>query len=253
MTTISRVWAFAAFTLLEYGRSGRILIEVITTIVLYYLLFRGSTTPMTAEAFFSLAGLLMLAMAFYTTAMMLGLGDRAQGYLVLSRRLGRSGYLLGLYGAAVAVLFAAYGGLSLITALLNPIAQMDITAWLAGSLPLLLNVLMVAAAVTLLAPMVLPARWRLALLCLVALAFSGSIVNSQALRDMGPLLRNLLGTLQVLASAPLLPAFSGFALAVTRDYSGAAVAVPLAQLSLTLGLLVMAIYAFGRREVIFQG
>lgn len=249
---LMRMLRFAGFTLLEYLRSGRALVEFIVIIVTYYLLFRGSTTPMTGEAFFSLAGLLMIALAFYTTSMMLGLGDRPQGYLVLSRRIGRSGYLLGLYLAALTVLFAAYGLLSAINALLSPVEMLGLTGWIGGSLPLLLNIALIAAVVTLLAPMVLTARWRLVVLAAVALAFSGSIFNSQTMRDLAPALRNLLGTLQVIFGAPLLPAFSGFALSVSRDYNGAAIAILLAQLSLTLGMLSLALYAFGRREIVFQ-
>lgn len=253
LNVLTRILRFAGFTLLEYARSGRALVEFIVIIVAYYLLFRGSTTPMNGEAFFSLSGLLMLALAFYTTSIILGLGDRPQGYLVLSRRIGRSGYLLGLYLAALVVLFAAYGLLSLVNALLSPVAMLGFAGWLGGSLPLLLNVAMIAAAVTLLAPMVLTARWRLVVLAAVALAFSGSIFNSQIMRDLAPVLRNLLGTLQVIFGAPLLPAFSGFALSISREYNGAAFAILLAQLSLTLGLLALALYAFGRREIVFQG
>jgi len=54
-------------------------------------------------------------------------------------------------------------------------------------------------------------------------------------------------------STPLLPAFTGFALAISRDYSGIAFAIPLAQLFLTLGLLTMAVYIFARREIILSG
>ena len=54
-------------------------------------------------------------------------------------------------------------------------------------------------------------------------------------------------------STPLLPAFTGFALSISRDYSGIAFAIPLAQLFLTLSLLTMAVYVFARREIILSG
>jgi hypothetical protein len=59
--------------------------------------------------------------------------------------------------------------------------------------------------------------------------------------------------LRAIFSTPLLPAFTGFALSISRDYSGLALAIPIAQLSLTLGLLALALYVFSRREIIFSG
>jgi len=59
--------------------------------------------------------------------------------------------------------------------------------------------------------------------------------------------------LRTVFSTPLLPAFTGFALSVSRDYSGLAYVVPIAQLFLTLGLLTLAVYTFARREIIFTG
>lgn len=249
----SRLATFVGFILSEYARSGRVLVEIIATLVGYYLLFRRSEPPLQPSAFFSLAGLLTLGLTFYTTSVMMSVGDRPQGYLVLTRRLGRGGYLLGHYLGSLLLVVACYGLLSLACAILSPIAGLSVSDWLLGSIPLLLNVAMLAAAITLIAPIVLTPTWRLVVLAAISLAFSGSIINSQTLRDMAPLLRDLLGSLQVVFSAPLLPAFTGFALSVSRDYGSANIAIPFAQLSLTLGLLALALYVFARREIVFHG
>lgn len=248
-----RLAAFVGFTLQEYARSGRILIEIAATCIAYYLLFQRTGSPLTPAVFFSLAGLFTLALTFYTTTVMMSLGDRPQGYLILTRRLGRGGYLIGFYLAALLVIAGCYGLLSLACAVLSPIEGLDTADWLLGSLPLLLNIATLVATVTLLAPIVLTPSWRLAVLAAVALAFSGSIFNSQTIRELPSLLRDLLGTLQVVFSAPLLPVFTGFALSVSRDYRNANIAIPFAQLSLALGLLGLALYVFARREIIFHG
>lgn len=248
-----RLLRFISFTLQEYVRSGRALVELSIVGIAFYLLFRPSSSPMTPEAFFALAGMLMLGLALYTSSACIGLANRPQGYLLLTRKLGRSGFLLGHYLAAVSIIGTCYLALTVLCVVFQSAAGLSAGTWLLGSLPLLLNAALAAATMTLVAPMVLTPGWRLALLAAIAIAFSGSLFNSQTLRDLAPLLRNLLGTLQIMFSAPLLPAFSGFALAISRDYSGANVAIPLAQLSLTLGVLALALHVFGRREVVFQG
>jgi hypothetical protein len=253
MSPISRTLRFAAFTLVEYARSGRILVEIAATVAVYYIFFRRWTTPMPPEYFFSTAGLFTLALTFYTASTVLGLGDRPQGYLVLARRLGRAGYLLGLYLATLAIVSALYGAVCLGVALLNPVANLDLAGWALGTLPLLLNVALLSALLVLLAPMVLSTGWRLTILAFVALAFSGNLIGGPTLATMPATLATALDVLRTIFSTPLLPAFTGFALAVSRDYSGISAVVPLAQLSLTLGLLALAVYAFSRRELIFSG
>jgi hypothetical protein len=253
MSSISRTLRFTAFTLVEYARSGRILVELAATVAAFYLFFRRFVTPMTPEYFFSTAGLCTLALTFYTASTVLGLGDRPQGYLVLARRLGRGGYLLGLYLAAQALIWAVYGALSLGAALYNPVQGLGLRGWLLGTAPLLLNAALLSALLLLLAPMVLSTGWRLAILAVVALAFSGNLIGGPTLATLPPALATALDVLRTLFSTPLLPAFTGFALAVSRDYSGINALIPLAQLSLTLGLLGLAIYTFSRRELIFSG
>ena len=104
---------------------------------------------------------------------------------------------------------------------------------------------------TLLAPMVLSSGWRLTILALVAIAFSGNLLGGPTMQRLGPI-ATALDVLRTIFSTPLLPAFTGFELSLSRDYSGISAAIPLAQLSLTLGLLALAVYAFTRRELIFS-
>jgi hypothetical protein len=182
---------------------------------------------------------------------MQNLGDRPQGYLVLVRRIGRGAYLLGLYVAAIVIVLTLYLLISLAAALLQKI-DFDARTWLLSSIPLLLNVALLGALLLLLAPMVLSAGWRLTILALVAIAFSGNLLGGPTMQRLGSI-ATALEVLRTIFSTPLLPAFTGFALSLSRDYNGIGVAIPLAQLSLTLSLLALAVYAFARRELIFNG
>lgn len=246
-----RTLRFAQFTLVEYARSGRILIELLATLGVFYLfLWRPTFEP---DYFFSTGGLFVLALTFYTTSAILGLGDRPQGYVVLVRALGRRGYLLGLYLAALLVELGVYGLLSLAVALVRSVPDMTLRDWLLGSLPLALNIALLNALLTLLAPLVLTAGWRLLILAVVATAFSGNLISGPTLSSLPQWLTRLLDFLRTVFSTPLLPAFTGFSLAVTRDYSGANIAIPFAQFFLVVSLLALAIYAFARRELILNG
>jgi hypothetical protein len=252
MNSFTRTIRFAAFTLVEYVRSGRILVELIASVIFFYIFLRRWTSAPTPEYFFSTVGLFVLGLTLYTASSVNALGDRPHGYLVLSRRLGRGGYLLGLYLALQAVVWAIYGLICLGTALYNPVVGLGLRGWLLGTIPLLLNVALLGALLALLAPMVMPAGGRLVVLALIAIAFSGGLIGGQALSELPGALTATLSVLRTVFSTPLLPAFTGFALSVTRDYSGIAFAIPLAQLSLTLGLLALATYVFSRREIIFN-
>ena len=253
MASVTRTLRFTGFTLVEYARSGRILVEVLAGVIFFYIFLRRWMSSPLPEYFFSTTGLFALALTFYSTSATLGLGDRPQGYLLLVRRLGRSGYLLGFYLAAQTIVWSMYGLISLAMALYNPIQGLDARGWLLGSLPLLLNTALLGALLTLLAPIVLPAAGRLAVLALVAIAFSGGLIGGQTLADLPRPVTAAINISRTIFSTPLLPAFTGFALSVSRDYSGIAFAIPLAQLFLTLGLLTMAVYVFARREIILSG
>ena len=99
--TLSRTLRFAAFTLTEYARSGRVLVELIASVVFFYIFLRRWTSAIQPDYFFSVVSLFTLALGFYTSTTVMALGDRPQGYLVLVRRLGRGGYLVGLYLAVL--------------------------------------------------------------------------------------------------------------------------------------------------------
>ncbi len=250
---IARTLRFTQFTLIEYARSARILVELIASVIFFYIFLRRWTSALQPEYFFSVVSIFSLALAFYTSTSILSLGDRPQGYLLLARRLGRGGYLVGLYLAILAVAWSIYGLISIATALYNPVEGLTIGGWVLGTVPLLLNVALLAAMMVLMAPMVLPAGMRLVLLALIAIAFSGGLIGGQTMSELPGALTATLSVLRTIFSTPLLPAFTGFALSVSRDYAGLGFAIPIAQFFLTLGLLVLAVYAFSRRELIFSG
>ncbi|HEX5692263.1 MAG TPA: hypothetical protein VFX76_19745 [Roseiflexaceae bacterium] len=249
MTALNRLLHFVVFTLIEYARSGRILVEILATMVFFYIfLWRWTARP---DYFFSTVGLFTLVLTFSTIAAMQNLGDRPQGYLILMRQIGRGTYLMGLYLAALVVVLAIYLLVSLGAILLQRIVGMDAQIWLLGSLPLLLNVALLGSLLMLLAPMVLTASWRLAVLALFAIAFSGNLLSGPVMARLGPIARAL-EVLRTIFSTPLLPPFTAFELSRTQNYSGINAIIPIAQLSLTLGLLALAVFSFSRRELIFS-
>src|SRR5918911_3672478 len=121
MNTLTRTLRFVAFTLVEYMRSGRILVEILAAVAFFYLFFRRSNSSMSPDYFFANTALFILGLTFYTTSAMMGLGDRPQGYILLVRRLGRVGYLIGLYTAALAITWGVYAAISIGVALYNPV------------------------------------------------------------------------------------------------------------------------------------
>jgi hypothetical protein len=253
MRTVLRTSRFAAFTLVEYARSGRILVDLLVGVIFFYLFLRRFDSSPTPEYFFYITSLLTIGLSFYTASSIMSLGDRPQGYLILSRRLGRGGYVLGLYLAILVVVCGVYGLISLATAFYNPVAGLDLRGWVQGTVPLLLNVALLNALLALLSPMILPATGRLAVLALVAIAFSGNLISGQTLAGLPTPLTVAINVLRTIFSTPLLPAFTGFALALNRQYDPVAYAILIAQISLTLGLLSLAVYVFSRREIIFSG
>ncbi|NTU83967.1 MAG: hypothetical protein HGA45_32115 [Chloroflexales bacterium] len=245
-----RLLRFTGFSLLEYLRSGRVAIEIIAVLSVYAIFFRR---PMNAEYFFSVCGIFTPAITLYTMASFIGLGDRPQGYVLLSRGVGRAIYLLGLFLAAVVIVAGAYGLACLLVAFSNRPTDLEIVGWLLGTLPLLLNIGLLASLMLMLSPLVFPTSWRLFVLGMIALAFSSNFIGGQLLEALPEAVRALLRALQALLGGPLVPAFYGFQLAVTRDYSTpTAFANLLAQASLLLSLLGLSIYAFARRDLIFS-
>lgn len=246
---ITLVW----FTLLEYGRSGRIWIEIGLMLACFVVFLRADrTVGVEPRHFFLTAGLFMLALTFYTISTVVAMGDRPQNYLLLVRRVGRATYLLGLYGSAMLVLGSVYAALSGLTALVSRFDGLSSREWLLGSVPLLLNCGLLAALVMMLSPLVFSSSWRLFVMSLIALAFSSSFLGSARIDAMPDTVRNMLTSLQTLLSWPLVPAFSGFALSLSRDYSGNAVVILVAQAALLVALLSLAVYSFAHRELLLN-
>ena len=241
------------FTFAEYTRSGRVLIEVAAAAGCGLIFFRpGVGQDSTPEYFFSIAGAFSLALCLYTASSIFALGDRPHTYLLMAHGLGRRAFLLGLFLTVVGIVSASYGILSLIIAAINPIYGLDVRGWILGTIPLLLNVALLAALLTLLTPLVLPAGWRLVTLALVALAFSGNLISGPTMAALPTGVATILDVVRTILGAPLLPAFTGFALAISRDYSGISVLVAPAQIALTLALLSLALKVFGQRELVFN-
>ena len=248
-----RTLRFIGFTLLDYLRSGRVALELIATVVVYFVFLRRVGLDMNARYFFSVAGIFTAVLTLYTAAAFIGLGDRPQGYVVMAHGVSRSNYLLGLFGAAMVVVSSCYGLLSIAVAIFNAPADLDLTGWLLGSLPMLLNVGLLAALMLMLSPLVFPTGWRLFVLGLLALAFSSNFIGGTVLETLPEAVRSILRAIQAVLGGPLVPAFYGFQLAVTRDYSSAtALANLIAQASLLVSLLGLAIYSFSRRDLIFS-
>lgn len=243
MATLRRIWTFAQFTLTEYLRSGRIVIELIAAVLFWGLFLRQY--PVALDQFFSLTGIMTLLMALYTTTSLLSLGERPQGYIILTRPLGRNGYLLGLYFVALMIVTAMFVLVAALTRIFNPPFDWTWLEVVKGSLPLLLNVALVGALMVLLSSMVLANTLRLVLLAVLAIAlYSNAWHLSPAFRYIGPL--------QSIFSWPVYPAIAGFKLATTRDFANGQMYIPLAQLALTVLLLSLALSSFKRRDIILR-
>lgn len=245
-----RTLRFAGFTLLDYIRSGRVVVEIIAALSVYAIFMRY---PMDAEYFFSLLGVVAPVITLYTASALIGLVDRPQGYLLLVRGVSRASYLLGLFLAIFTVVAGAYGLLCLAAALLNRPEGLDLGRWLLGTLPLLLNIGLLAALMIMLSPLVFSTGWRLFVLALIALAFSSNFIGGTILEQIPDELETVLRAVQALLGGPLVPALYGFQLATTQDYSTpTAIANVLAQASLLASLLGLAVYSFSRRDLIFS-
>jgi hypothetical protein len=252
MRTVFRMLRFIGFTLLEYLRSGRIMIDLIAATVFFVIFLRPSGRPIEASYFFTVTGIFMFGLTLYTLSAMLSIGDRPQGYLLLTRRLDRTSYLLGYYYSALALLGGIYGLICLVTALLNAPSDLTLGGWFLGTLPLLLNVALLAALLLMLSPLVFSPGWRLFVLGLIALAFSSNFIPTSIYSALPGAIQVLLDSAQTILSWPLVPGFSGFALAVQRNYDASALFIIIAQLSLLVALLGLAIYSFGQRDLMFS-
>lgn len=248
-----RTFRFAGFTLLEYIRSGRIALEIIVTLVVFFIFLRRVGMNMNAEYFFSVTGIYTPILTLYTTSAFIGLSDRPSGYVLLSRGLSRTNYLLGIFLSTLVIVSGSYGILSILVAILNRPLDLNLVGWMLGTLPLLLNIGLLAALMIMLSPLVFATSWRLFVLSLIALAFSSNFIGGPLFSALPNSVQSLLRAIQAVLGGPLVPAFYGFHLAVTRDYSSAtAIANIFAQISLLISLLSLAIYSFSRRDLIFS-
>ncbi|MEF3273937.1 MAG: hypothetical protein K6356_05975 [Chloroflexus sp.] len=252
--SIEQAIQMTGFTLLEYLRSGRILLELGVTVACYVILLRPTGTPMSAGYLFATLGIFGPALAVITTGYMIGLGDRPQGYIVLTHNVSRGVYLLGLFGAAVTVSLAMYGILCLLVALLNGATDLTISGWILATLPLILNIGLVAALTMLLSPLVMGTIWRLFVLAIVVIALSSNVIGGPIVNQINafnPFLVDLLRAIQTILSGPLVPIFYGYQLSVSRAFDNvSAWSNLLAQCSLLLAFLGLARFAFNRRDLI---
>lgn len=243
MNALRRIAVFTRLTLTEYIRSGRILIEITLAVAFWGIFFQNASTPVGLAQVFQLSGIFTLLLTLYTVSSMLSLGDRAQGYIVLTRPLGRRGYLLGLYTAATLVIWLMYVLIVALTAFVNRPFDFTFRDLLLGSIPTLLNIALLAALMMLLSSLVLKNVPRLFLLAALAIALYS---NSWPQARGNP----LIATFQSAFSWLLVPAMKGYQLAQTRAYSGGGAAILVAQLAMTVLLLSLALSAFARRDLI---
>lgn len=253
MQSVRRTFLYTGFLLLEYFRSARILAESVAAVAFFVIFLRRSGQSIDAAYFFTVSGIFTVALMIYTMSILLGMADRPQGYVLLARHIGRAGYLLGIFNCALVIVGAMYGLICIATAFYNPPVGLTFSGWLLGTLPLGLNVALMAALLLMLSPLVFSSGWRLFVLGLIALAFSSNFVTGTLRAALPDAVQRILATAQTVLSWPLVPAFSGFALATTRDYSGAAFVILIAQASLLMALLTLAVYAFIQRDLIFHG
>ncbi len=254
MTRYRQIWAWTRFTLSEYLRSGRVLIELGALIVFAYIFLRkpNSAAILDATQFFSMTAVFVLAQSIYTSSVLMSMGSRAQGYVVLARPLGRKGYLMGLFLVAVIIGTLNFVFCSLIVTLINQPVRWNFSIWGAGALPLILEIGIVAALVMLLSGLVLTSGWRLLVLGVVALASLGSADIFSKVIALDSTFGKLLSAVRTLVGIPLTPLLAGFELATKRLYSTQSLAIILGQITLLVALLAFSMAAFDRRDIILN-
>ncbi len=252
---LRRTLSFSRFTVKEYVRSGRVLVEIMALVIGLWLFFLPQIKDgLDATYFFGVAGLLIPALAAVTTVLIMRLGNRPQGYVVLGRRLGRAGYLFGLYLSATFITLLSYALLLLVvlvgSRLINPVVISPVT-WAQGTLPLMLNAGIVAAFVMILMPLLLPDWMRLlVLVSFLAVGVSG-LSKEYGLFESSNL-GGLLERAADLLAIAITPVARGYMLATSHAYDSLAVETLLIQLGMVLILLGLALMMFCRREIIFR-
>ncbi len=241
-----RLVTFARFLFADYFRSGRVLVELGSTVAFWTVFFRDrGLAPLTLDVFFSLSSIWMLLLTFYTASALLGVAERPQGYLLLTRPLGRRGYLLGFYIVAVAVALLMFALLTALTFIFNRPLDWSFVEWGKGSLPLVLNIGLVAALMTLMSSLVLSNALRLVVLAILAITLYSQTFHLQSFfRFIQPL--------QSALSWLIVPPLRAYRLATTRVFESTDLFVLLGQIGLTAALLLLALWSFSRRNVILR-
>lgn len=246
-----QLFIITRLVLREYMRSGRILVEIIAIVVLAWLFLwpNGAIKALDSVLFFGVSSVIMLCLAAYSSFAISRAGQHPGGYLLIIRQPGRRGYLLGLFGAITIIVLIAYVELSLLVMLVwfFHSGTLSFQSWAFGSIPLVLNALIVAAFVLLITPLVSSHIPRLLLLALLVL-----MVSREADLFGRGAERGSLAPLLSIIRAPLLPVVGGVALAIQQTTDGTAWFLILSQLVLIALLLAGAVWAFRRRALIFQ-
>lgn len=246
MTALRRISTFTRLMLTEYARSGRILIELTLAVAFWGLFFQNPRGEVALDQVFQLSAIFTLLLTLYTSTSMLNLADRPQSYIVLTRPLARSGYLLGIYVASVLVVWVAYFIVLALTLLVNRPLDLSVRDTVLGSIPTMLNVALLAALMLLISSQVLKNTPRLLLLAALAIALYS---NSWAQARANP----IISALQSIFSLMLVPSMKGYQLAQNRVFNTGDYAILLAQVAMTALILSLATFAFRRRDLILGG
>jgi hypothetical protein len=246
MTALRRIAIFARLMLTEYIRSGRILIELTLAVAFWGLFFQNPRGEIALDQVFQLSAIFSLLLTLYTSSSMLNLADRPQSYMVLTRPLARSGYLLGIYVASVLLVWGAFFIVLLLTLLVNRPLDLTVRDAVLGSIPTMLNIALLAALMLLISSQVLKNTPRLLLLAALAIALYS---NSWSQARANP----IISALQSIFSLLLVPSMKGYQLAQNRVLTAGDFAILLAQVAMTALILSLATLAFSRRDLILSG
>ncbi len=187
MSALRRLSTWVGFVLSEYGRSGRIVIELVLTIAMWGLFFQRQAVPISMANMFSITGLFSMALAMYSTSALLSMADRPQSYVVLTRPLGRRGFLLGIYLAAVLLVWLMVALVLALTVAVNRPESFTARGLLLGAAPVLLNVALLAAVMLLLSSLVVKNITRLIVLAVLAIALYSNTWNLSPIYQQGGL------------------------------------------------------------------
>lgn len=244
------------FLLRDYVRSKRIFFEILVTLIFISLAIVRKYLDR-SDSFFSVTSVLLAVTALVTMISFTSSAFHPRGYPLLMRPAGRTGYVLAHYLATIIIVFGMYLLISIAAGIFRPAADLTLLGWLEGSVPLLLNVALIAAATLLFSPLLVSSAWRLGALVALALALSGTAGRIRFAPDSEPLVdlfpRGVVDFLEAVRSVPgwvLTPVLRGFDLAATHHFGLEAVLTITAQLSLVCALVGLCVYIFRRRDIV---